>query len=67
MIPDTQYLTVIEIGKYLGLGRNRVLRLCQERTHNFPAVKVGNRYQAELGRLSKWRDDWFDGKFGIDN
>lgn len=63
---NCEYLTVKDMMSYLGLGRNRVLRLCQERTHNFPAVKVGNRYQADLGKLTAWKNDWFDGKFEID-
>jgi len=50
---------------FLGLGRNRTLRLCQEHTHNFPAVMVGNRYQADYEKLLKWKDDWYEGKFSI--
>lgn len=63
MRPD--YLTVKEMQVFLGLGRNTVLRLCQERSHGFPVVRIGNRYQADRRRLEAWKDDWFDGKFCI--
>lgn len=62
-----EFLTVVQMMEYLGLGRNRVLRLCQEHTHNFPAVRVGNRYQSELSRLEQWYNDWYEGKFSIDD
>lgn len=62
---DVTYLNLKEMQSFLGLGRNLVLRLCQEHTHNFPAVKVGNRYQADFEKLKRWKDDWYDGKFSI--
>lgn len=49
----------------LGLGRNKVLYLCQTKLHNFPVVKVGSRYQADEAKLLKWRQDWYEGKFQI--
>lgn len=59
------YLNTKQAQSFLGLGRNTVLRLCQERLHNFPAVKVGNTYHIDAERLKAWKDDWFDGKFSI--
>ena len=59
------YLGVSEIAAYLGVGRNTVLKLCQERPNHFPVVRVGNRYQADAELLAKWRADWFAGKFEI--
>jgi len=59
------HLSVKEAGAYLGLGRNRTLKLCQERTHGFPAVKNGNKYIIDKEKLSKWYEDWYAGKFEI--
>ena len=62
---ECRFLNLKEMQTCLGLGRNRTLRLCQEHTHNFPAVMVGNRYQADYEKLLKWKDDWYEGKFSI--
>ena len=63
---DTNYLRGVEsIGSFLGLGRNTVLRLCQERPNSFPVVKVGRQYQADVGLLTQWKNDWYKGKFTI--
>lgn len=59
------FLGTKDMQEFLGLGRNTVLRLCQERPHNFPAIRIGNRYQAELSNLRAWRDDLYSGKFSI--
>ena len=63
---DGSFLNLKQMQSFLGLGRNRTLRLCQERPHSFPAVRVGNRYQADYEKLLKWKDDWYEGKFEID-
>ena len=62
---DFNYLGLKDICKYLGVGRNTAIRLCQERPHGFPAVKVGRRYQADEELLAKWKSDWYAGKFTI--
>ena len=62
---ECRFLNLKEMQTFLGLGRNRTLRLCQEHTHNCPAVMVGNRYQADYEKLLKWKDDWYEGKFSI--
>ena len=62
---ECRFLNLKEMQTSLGLGRNRTLRLCQEHTHNFPAVMVGNRYQADYEKLLKWKDDWYEGKVSI--
>jgi DNA binding domain, excisionase family len=59
------YLNVKGACEYLGLGRATVLRLCRQRPHKFPAVKIGNRYQIDAGLLAKWKDDWYSGVFEI--
>ena len=59
------YMTLKEACEYLGVQRYTLLRLCQKRIHHFPAVKVGNRWQIDAGKLYKWREDWFEGKFEI--
>lgn len=64
---ECEYLSVKDMMAFLGLGRCRILRLCQEKTHGFPAVKVGNKYQADLIKLRAWKDDWFAGKFDIND
>lgn len=46
---ECRFLNLKEMQTFLGLGRNRTLRLCQEHTHNFPAVMVGNRYWNRFG------------------
>lgn len=65
MRSDTRFLGVKEMMNFLGLGRNRVLRLCQERPNSFPAVRIGNRYQADREKLTLWKDDWYNGKFDL--
>ena len=65
MYEPPTYLTMPDICKYLGLGRNRVTQLCQDHTHGFPAVKVGNRWQADAELLALWRADWYAHKFVI--
>lgn len=62
---ECTFLTIKDICKFLGLGRNKVLQLCQERTAGFPAVKVGNRYQSDLEKLTAWKDAWYRGEFEI--
>ena len=59
------YLGVKQMQEFLGLGRNTVLRLCRNHVHGFPAVKVGNRYQADAEKLAQWKDEWFNAKFSI--
>ena len=59
------YMNLKEACAFLGLGRNTCLRLCQEQTHGFPAVRIGNRYQIDGSRLEKWKTDWYDHKFEI--
>ena len=60
-----EYLGVTGMCQYLGLGRNTVLKLCQDRPNKFPVVRIGNRYQADAELLRKWRADWYAGKFEI--
>lgn len=62
---ECNFMNLKEMQGFLGVGRNTLLRLCQERTHDFPVVKVGNRYQADADKLAKWKDDWYSGKFTI--
>lgn len=59
------FLGVKDMCQFLGIGRNTALKLCQTRPNNFPAVKVGNRYQADKEKLAQWKDDWYAGKFTI--
>ena len=63
---DGSFLNLKQMQSFLGLGRNRTQRLCQDRPHSFPAVRVGNRYQADYEKLLKWKNDWYEGKFKID-
>ena len=65
MYETPTYLTMNGMCMYLGLGRTRVQQLCQEHTHGFPAVKVGNRWQADAQKLSDWRDAWYAHEFEI--
>lgn len=58
-------MNVKEACEYLGLGRNTLLRLCQEHTNGFPAVRVGNRWQIDRDLLSKWKSRWYAGDFEI--
>lgn len=63
---NTIYLTVKDCCAFLGLGRNTVLRLCNEKPHGFPAVRVGaRRWQIDYELLKAWKADWFNGKFDI--
>ena len=59
------YLNMAGICDFLGIGRRTALKLCQERPHGFPVVRVGRRYQADAELLAAWRDDWYAGKFDI--
>ena len=62
---DMNVLHVPDMCAFLGLGRNTVLRLCKEKVHGFPVVKVGQRYQADKELLATWKKDWYSGKFDI--
>ena len=62
---DKIYLTLKEICTLLGVGRNTALRICQDRVHDFPAVKVGNRWQADAEMAEAWRKRWLAGEFTI--
>lgn len=65
MYEEPKYFSLAEACKYLGIGRNTGIRLCQERTNGFPVVKVGNRYQIDAAMLEDWKHDWYQGKFNI--
>lgn len=65
MYDTPEYIGVKEACDFLGLGRTSVLRLCSKKIHNFPAVKVGNRWQIDAKLLNAWRINWFEGKFEI--
>lgn len=65
MYDNPKYWGIADACTFLGLGRSTVLKLCQKRTHGFPAVKVGNRYQIDEAKLRVWREDWFAGKFDL--
>ena len=64
---ECNFLNVSEMCGFLGVGRNMALRLCQTRPHHFPAVKIGNRYQADFEKLSAWKDAWYNGDFDIND
>lgn len=64
---EFHYLKLKDICTFLGLGRNTVLKLCQDKPHNFPVTKVGREYRADEGLLAKWREDFYSGKFTIGN
>lgn len=59
------YLNTDGICNFLGIGRRTALKLCQEKPHGFPVVKIGGRYQADRELLAMWRDSWYTGKFDI--
>ena len=63
---ENETMNLSDMAKFLGVGRNTMLRLCQERPHGIPVVRVGRRYQSELSKLSAWKDDWYAGMFEID-
>lgn len=54
-----------EAAKFIGVGKNKILQLCQERPHNFPAVRVGRCWRIDKEKLSVWYDAWYSGKFEI--
>lgn len=60
-----KHLGIKDMCLFLGVGRNTALRLCQEKPNGFPAVKIGNRYQADAELLMEWYKDWHAGKFTI--
>lgn len=62
---DRRYLNVKDACVFLGLGRNTLLRLCQEHVHGFPAVRIGNRWQIDAGLLDNWKSRWYAGDFEI--
>ena len=62
---DPDYLSLTGICTYLGVGRSFGLRLCNEKPHGFPVVKIGNRWQADAEKLKAWRDRWYSGEFEI--
>lgn len=62
---SSSYVYIKDICAILGIGRNTALKLCQNRTHGFPAVKVGRRYQVDVNKLMHWKDEWDAGKFTI--
>ena len=63
---NAKYLNTQEIAAFLGLGLNKTKLLCKQRPHNFPVVRIGNRYQAEATLLKEWRDAWYSGAFTVD-
>lgn len=62
---NNKYMNLREACNYLGIGRSTALRLCQNQTAGFPAVKIGNRYQIDADMLETWKRDWYQGKFKI--
>lgn len=62
----SNYLTLNEARAYLGIGKSLALKLCQEKPHGFPCVRIGKgRYQIDADLLAQWKADWFAGKFEI--
>ena len=64
---EKQFLNKKEIASFLGIGVGKANDLCRNRPHNFPVVRVGNRYQAEATLLAKWREAWYSGEFDIND
>lgn len=64
---DFRYVKLKDICEILGMGRNTVLKLCQDRPHGFPVTKVGREYRADEKLLIAWRDDFYAGKFSLDD
>lgn len=62
---EDKYVNVSDMVTALGMCREKVLRLCQERPCGFPAIKVGNRYRADRDLLEAWRTKFYSGSFDL--
>jgi hypothetical protein len=58
-------LNTKQMAAFLGLGRNTVLHLCQTKLDGFPAIRVGNRYRADIDLLKAWRDRLYRGEITL--
>jgi len=58
-------LSTKQMAEFLGLGRNTVLRLCQTKEKGFPAIRIGNRYRADIEKLKAWREELYSGKITL--
>lgn len=61
------YLNKKQIASFLGIGLSKANELCQKKPHNFPVVRIGNRYQADAYLLAMWKEAWYKGEFDIND
>jgi len=60
---DCKFVGVKDMILILGICREKVMRLCNEKPYGFPVIKVGRQYRADEAQLIAWKDRLYSGEF----